>query len=541
MEKIKTTAFLRGTLLLSVSVVITKIIGVAFKVPLSYVLGDVGMGYFNTAYAIYGFFYILCTAGVPKSITLILTGHGAICTDESERFFVLKKALKLFCIIGLFVTLINIICAPVLARFIGNNKALPSILAIAPSILFVSLSGVLRGYLNSYEHLSEIAISQLLEGIIKLGSGLLLAYIGVGNSAPKHIISALAIMGITLGSVATFVYLVIVAFIKNKDENIRQKRQINLCGIRKNILKNALPIALCASLLNLSSILDLSMIIKRLVVSGESEIYANSLYGNYTTLAVPMFTMVVSVLSPVATSFMARLSTLAVKGDMRKFELQLRNLVVITLLVSVPASLAFFLYSFDLLDVLFSVNSSAVGADMLICLSLGMCSLTLLTVMNTALEAQGRIKITVASLLLGALTKIATSYLLIGKSGIGILGAPIGTVVSYTLSLAISLCALELSGVKTCALRTCFVVYVVGLISFLPPYKMIYSVGKIAGSSFFSMLFSLAISGVIYIFLLSVAYVFLRRERCLICTKKRTSAYKNGRFFGKCNEKERNY
>ena len=540
MEKSKNTAFLKGTLLLSVSVVITKIIGVAFKVPLSYILGDVGMGYFNTAYTIYGFFYILCTAGVPKSITLVLTGHGGVCNDEDDRHFVLKSALKLFFIIGAFVTLINIICAPTLARFIGNKDAVMSIISIAPSILFVSMSGAFRGYLGSYERLSEIAISQLFEGVIKLTVGLTLAYIGVRISAPVYVISALAISGITVGSAISFLYLIFTSLFKKTSENTRQKYKINSKDIRKSILKNALPIALCASLLNLSTMLDLTMIIKRLVASGESEIYANSLYGNYTTLAIPMFTLVISVLSPVATSFMPRLSTLAVRGDTREFGTQLRGLTLVTLLVSVPASLSFFLYSFDLLDVLFAVNSSAVGADMLISLSLGVCSLTLLTVMNTALESQGKVGVTVFSLLAGAATKFTVSYLLIGRSGFGILGAPIGTVISYTVSLIISLTALEISGVKTRSLAMCALNYLIGLAAFLPPYRMIYCSGFFT-SSFFAMLISLALSGVLYIALIISCYLIFFRGKCLICTKKHTGGYKNGRFFEKCDEKGCNY
>ena len=541
MQKSKSTAFFKGTLLLSLSVVITKIIGVAFKVPLSYVLGDVGMGYFNTAYAIYGFFYILCTAGVPKSITLVLTGHGGICTSDTDRSYTVKRALVLFAFIGGFATLINLICAPALVRFIGNNSALFSILAIAPAILFVSMSGVLRGYLGSSERLGIIAVSQLIEGVVKLTVGLALAYLGVKISAPKTAVSALAISGITIGSATSFVYLLIASFCKNTSDNDGQKCNIARRVIRRNVLKNALPIALCASLLNLSSVLDLTMIIKRLVYSGESELYANSLYGNYTTLALPMFTLVASVLSPVATSYMPRLSRLSVKGERREFELQLKNLLAVTLLISVPASLAFFLYSFDLLDVLFSVNSSAVGADMLICLSVGTCSLTLLTVMNTALESQGRVKITVASLLLGAATKFIASYLLIGRSGIGILGAPIGTVISYTLSLAVSLCALELSGIRTRALRMSAVICLAGLVAFLPPYKLVYSRGAVMGSSFLSMAVSLCLSGVFYLLLLGAVFVISRRGECLICTKKQGDRYKNGRFFGKCDEKGSTY
>lgn len=523
MAREKSIAFLKGTITLSISVIVTKILGVAFKVPLSYVLGDEGMGYFNTAYAIYGFFYILCTAGVPKSLALVLAKHRNGKEESEEDILILKSALLLFAKIGAFSTLINITCAPALARFVGNRNAALSILAIAPSIFFVALSGVLRGYLNSAEKLTPIAVSQLIEGGVKLILGLVFAFIGVKISASNSIISALAISGISIGSFVSFLYMIFVAFYKNSGFNTEQNCKINRREVNMQILKNALPIALCSSLLNLTSTIDLTVIIKRLVHNGMSESYANAIYGNYTTLAVPMFTLVISVLSPLATSYMPRLTNIAVKGDKQSFSKELNRLLMITIIISVPASLSFYFYSFDLLDVLFSVQSSAIGADMLICLSLGLSILATLTVVNTALESHGKIVITVFSLLLGAFTKFTVSYALIGKGGLGILGAPLGTVVSYLASLFVSLFALEIFGIKIYAVLKNIAIFIIGIISFYPPYKLIYSIG-VSGSSFASMLIALSISVIIYTLLLGCIYFCKRAVSMFNMHKKEYSA-----------------
>ena len=510
MSKERNLAFVKGTVSLSISVIITKMLGVAFKIPLSYVLGDEGMGYFNTAYAIYGFFYILCTAGVPKSLTLISSRCNAESGNKNDRF-ILKCGLSLFGKIGSIATLLNILCAPAIVRFIGNKSAVLSIIAIAPSILFVSLSGVLRGYLNSSERLTPIAISQLLEAIAKLVFGLFFALIGVRRSASISVISALAISGITVGSIMSFLYMLVVSFFKNINNNTKQNCQYTHKYVKRQILKNALPIALSSSLLNLSSTIDLTVIIKRLVSNGMSEVHANSIYGNYTTLAVPMFTLVVSVLTPLATSYMPRLSSDAMKGNNRRFREELDKLLVVTLIISVPASLAFYFYSFELLDILFSVQSSAIGADMLVCLSFGLCLLTSLTVINTALESQGKIIVTVLSLLLGAVTKFFVSYLLVGSEEFGILGAPIGTVFSYAVSFMVALFALELSGIKLRVLRKIIVFYATGIISFYPFYKLIYVAG-VGKNSLVSMALSATLSCVSYIALLLSAY--------FVCTSK---------------------
>lgn len=513
MRKTRNNDFLKGTVSLSVSVILTKLLGVGFKVPLSYVLGDAGMGYFNTAYAIYGFFYILCTAGVPKSIMLVLSGYHADNGDDVSDEYVVKCGLRLFFKIGLFSSLLNIICAPVFARFVGNTNAALSILAVAPSILFVSLSGVLRGYLNSRERLTVIAASQVIEGVVKLLLGLAFSMIGVKIGAAISTIAALGILGITSGSFISFIFLYIRSKNPNKENNRRQKSLLNSKTISKSILKNSLPIALSASLLNLSSTLDLAIIIKGLVASGMSEDYANSIYGNYTTLAVPMFTLIISVLTPLATSYMPRLSESYARGDKEKYSESLKQLFIITVLISVPASLGMYFYSFDLLDVLFSVQSSALGAEMLIWLSLGICFLAVLTVINTALEAKGKIFATVVSLLIGAAVKVAVTYALI-RTSYGVNAAPIGSVVSYFISLVISLFALEMTDTRINALLRLGALYSVGIVSFYIPYEFIYRTNMFS-SSFLSMLLSGGISVTLYLIFLILAYALFLRKKCV--------------------------
>ena len=273
-----------------------------------------------------------------------------------------------------------------------------------------------------------------------------------------------------------------------------------------------MPIALSSSLLNLSSTLDIALIIRRLVESGMNETQANAVYGNYTTLAVPMFNLVISVLSPIATSYMTRLSFMNIKGDERGFILSLNRLLSITLIIATPASFAFFFYGFELLDILFSVQSSALGADMLICLSVGLCFLSALTVVNTALESKGKIYSAVISLLLGSVVKAVASYALISNDKLGILGAPIGTVLSYAFSLVVSLVFLEISGVKIFAIAKMLLLALAGFIAFYLPYYMVYST-SLLGSPFNSMIFSIGISVFAYFSLLALGYfLFIRRS-----------------------------
>ena len=522
MQVLKKQALLKGTLSLSLAVIITKILGVAFKVPLSYILGDGGMGYFNTAYAIYGFFYVLCTAGVPKALTLILLKYRNADGENNDQK-ILSYTMRLFAKIGALATLLCITCAYALARMTKSTGAFLSIIFVAPAILFVSLGGVLRGYFNSREKFGAIAISQLIEGIVKLLLGLVFACIGARINASISMISALAILGITLGSVLSFIYMYILIYMKNTAQNDRQNCVFDYKIIRCEMLKNALPITVGSSLLNFSAMLDVVIITRRLTDIGMSGEIANALYGNYTTLAIPMFNLVISVLTPVATSYMPRLASNEVLADKKRFSSLLNNLLFITLFIATPAMLAFFFYSFDLLDVLFSVQSSAVGANMLIFLSLGISFLSALTVINTALESQGRMMATFVSLLIGCIVKIVSGYSLIGNRSIGIIGAPLSAVISYFISLAISISFLKKSGVRILAFAQISVFSLIGLISFYPSYTLIYA-RNIMGNSLMSMILSIGVSMVMYILILCIIAKLFKEDNILKIYKKSVGA-----------------
>ena len=92
-----------GVFVLTVSNLIVKCIGLFFKIPISYILTDEGMGYFNAAYTIYTWLYMLSTAGVPVAISILVSkalAQGDMEKAESQRktatrFFSLSQEQKI--------------------------------------------------------------------------------------------------------------------------------------------------------------------------------------------------------------------------------------------------------------------------------------------------------------------------------------------------------------------------------------------------------------------------------------------------------------
>ena len=74
----KTQTFLKGSFILFFSALITKALGALFKIPLTMLLGGVGMGYFGCAYGLFLPIYALSITGLSTAVaSLVAKEHGA--------------------------------------------------------------------------------------------------------------------------------------------------------------------------------------------------------------------------------------------------------------------------------------------------------------------------------------------------------------------------------------------------------------------------------------------------------------------------------
>ena len=427
---------IKGAASLSIAAFFVKVLGLAYKIPLAHILGDDGMGYFNTAYTVYTFFFLICTAGVPKAIT-ILVSEDSTNINESPGTLI-KAARHTFIIIGLALAIIFTVTAFPIARFVGNRRAAFSMIAIAPAIPFIAGAAVYRGYLSGRMRFGAVAVSQFIEAAIKLIMGLALSGIAIRIKLPSEQVAAAAILGITLGSVITFVQLRISSKTSIKAKNVGQRSLLSKSLLRR-IFEISFPITLSSAVISLVNIIDLTVIIRGLKQTGYTENLSTILYGNYTTLAVPMFNFALSVTSSICISALPMLTQFALKKEGKQFENSLACASKLTAFFALPATVLFGLFSREILTILFDYGSVAVGSSMLTLLAPSVTMVALLTLINTVLEAKGGYVVPLLSMSVGGVAKIFASVILVGKPEVGLLGAPIGTLISYFVSITCSL------------------------------------------------------------------------------------------------------
>ena len=504
---------LNGALSLTLSAIILKVLGLIYKIPLSALLGDEGMGYFNSAYTIFSLFYLLCTAGVPKAITMLTAESIAKGSGKLERKIV-SVSIIAFLFISTLSTIALTLFSGQLAEFIGSANSRATIIAIAPSIIPVALSGVIRGRLTARLKLGAVAVSQILDGVGKLAFGLILAIYAskLGFSAP--IISAFTILGVSIGALFSLLFLCIASKTLKRDDKKEQNIIIpNNRNILKRVLSISFPITLASCVMSLGGLIDLSMTMRQLVAIGYTEEQATAYYGNYTTLAVPMYNLAISLISPISIALLPIIAGHYIKGEYSKFNSCIRTAISSSAFICAPLVIGIFAYSEEILKLLFRGSDISVGAPLLCLLIPSASIMSLLLIVNSVLEAKGRYSVPLISMLVGSVFKIIFGYYFISNESFGIAGAPIGTLISYVISLSISLIALGRDKNINMPIFSCSIIpYLNAFISIISSRGILHSCLKDVNESI-SLIICICISAVIYFIMSFISGVFSRLKK----------------------------
>ena len=418
--------FISGVFILSLSTLIVKVIGLAFKIPMLSLLGMEGMGYFNSAYEIYALLCVVSTAGLPVALSILISSARAI-DDNFKISKIYSAAQRMFFALGAIGTVGMIVFAKPLSAWIGNDGAYFCILAIAPALLFICLASAIRGYCQGFEDMKPTAISQLIEAISKLALGVSFAFIGIKKGCSVPVIAALGVLGITVGTVLSFCYLYIARRahkVKNSDGG-----QKGVGGFYLELVKIAFPITLGSAIISLTRIIDMAFIMRRLQDIGVSQFAANEIYGAYTTLALPVFGLIPSLITPISMALIPELTVFIKKENLFGQIQTVEKAIKLTSLLALPASIAVTVFSRQILSLLFAGQNEAIeiAAPLLSLLGASIFFSCLITTTNAILQSYRCIGLPIFSMATGVAVKAFSSYFLLGTDWIGEYGAPIGS------------------------------------------------------------------------------------------------------------------
>ncbi|MBP3292841.1 MAG: polysaccharide biosynthesis protein [Clostridia bacterium] len=430
-----------GVMLLTVSNLLVKITGLLFKIPMNYIVGDTGMGYFNSAYSIYTLFYMLSTSGLPVALAVMVSEKRAAGNITAAKT-VYRTALALFAVGGLGGCLLMLFASGGLAELIRSDKSALSVAVAAPTMLFICISSALRGYFQGCGNMVPTAVSQLIEAIGKLLIGIAAAVYAIRMNYTVPVVAAYAVSGLTLGSLAGMVYLIAVKWMRGDrdllpDDLIITREPVPYRDILRRFGKIALPITVSASVMSLTNTIDTALIQRILQGTGMAAEEAATLFGNYTSLAVPMFNLPPVFVYPIAYSIVPSIAAALSSGQRTDAEQSINTALRAAVLIGMPCALGLTVLADPILCLFYKPESAHLASPLLTLLAPSSFFVCVLAVTNAILQSCGEERKPVISMLCGAAVKCTSSVILLQT--IGIAGAPVSTFLCYLTVTVINL------------------------------------------------------------------------------------------------------
>ena len=430
--------FAAGVAALTLSSFITKGLGLVFKIMMNRLMGDTAMGYYNAAYSIFTFFYMLSTAGIPVALS-ILVARAQAEEGAAQRKRVFCTALCLLFAIGTIGTVILARFAGSLAEMIGAPPAAWSIAVIAPTLFFICVSSALRGYFQGLSYMLPTAVSQLVEAAGKVGIGIACGVYAISRGFSPAITAAYAVSGLTIGTAFGMLCLVITGCIHKEAPTPDRAPPQSYRRILAAFAAIAVPVTISSSVMSLTNMIDTALIQRLLQSAGMTQEAATAAYGNYTSLAVPLFNLPPVLVYPIAYAIVPHITGYKAAGEDEKLRESVLAALKIAVWIGLPCALGLSVLSEPILTLLYRADSAHSAAPLLTVLAPSSFLVCLLAVTNSVLQATGKAYLPVIAMAAGAGVKIAASLTLIPR--LGIIASPIGTFFCYAVVTVISLCA----------------------------------------------------------------------------------------------------
>ncbi len=418
--------FLKGAAWIAAGGFIAKIIGAAYRIPLTNIIGGHGLGLYQLVYPVYCMLLTVSATGIPSSIAKLTAER--IAKGESDRA-VFKTALKLFLWIGIGGTALMAAVSPLLSRLQGTQEILWGYFALAPAVFLVSAISVFRGWFQGRNNMFPTAISEICEQIIKVAFGLLFAYLYRGNIQKAVVFLLLSV------SISELVTLLLMIFFFKRVPAPEEKENEGGRVATKSILRLSLPVTFSSILLPLSGLLD-SMLVPYLLGVYEGD--AVALYGLFAGGATTVVNLPVSICYGVAAASVPAVA----KADAAHRKKKIIFSLGITVLVALPSALALYFLASPAVKIIFrSLTEGELSTLVKLVKMLSLSALTLSCVqtLSACLTAQGKPQYAALSMLIAITVKTGVYALLLRKPEISVFGMAHATNLCYLVAFFLNL------------------------------------------------------------------------------------------------------
>lgn len=526
----KKTTFMGNVLIILSSQIVIKLLGVVYNLFTTNTpgFGNEGSGYNSAGHHIYTLLLAISSVGIPNAISKMTSAKNAV-GDYKGAHRIYKSALILFSIIGIVASSMLFFGSEIIAEtIIYRSNAKYVLMALAPSIFFVCVSSVIRGYFVGMQNMQATSRSQILEQIFKCVFTIGIVYfMSVHTFFPddKDLNAAMMAAGAnfaaTISAVLSTIYIVIFYLKRRREiyEKINsstvESKSAPLFKMFRSILLISIPISLSSIIAAINRIVDTATITRGIEVAFATMIPA---HGSVLAIFNPtteqlgeeairlagvlaksdtLINLPTSLNIAFATVLVPSISAALARGEKKEASRFVSYSLLISLLIIMPCAVGYIALGQPIYQMLYPNVPD--GYQLLQLSALSLVFIALNQTISGSLQGIGKIYVPATGLLLGCIAKFVLNTILIRQPSINIYGAPIGSIICQIISFGY--CFMMLS--KSVSLKLSFKKYILkpllcSVIMGISAYFSHKAILYITGINIVSVILSIIIAAIVY-------------------------------------------
>ena len=395
--------------ILAAAGIISRIIGLLYRGPLQSVIGNLGLGYYQSAYNYYTIILLISSYSIPSAIS------KAIAQKLGEKEY--RNAHRLFHGAMIYVLMVGGIASLFLffgAGLFVSGAAVTVLRTFAPTIFVYGILGVLRGYFQAHKSMAQTSVSQILEqianAVVSVGAAYLLIQMFMGtmevpaDQAGQVMRATYGAVGSALGTgVGVLVALLFMAgvyalnrgMILRRVQRDRHEHVDSYGQIFKTITLVVTPFILSTAVYNLSSTVNNSIYTKwypSLRNLDTVSIYEK--YGIFSGQSLTMSNIPIAFASAMASAMIPSVAQLMAARDVKGAREKIGLAVKTTMVISIPCAVGLFVLAKPVISLLFTNKTAEelnLAAALLMTLSLSVIFYALSTLNSSILQGLGKV------------------------------------------------------------------------------------------------------------------------------------------------------
>ena len=408
--------------ILAIAGVISRIIGLLYRSPLTAIIGDEGNGYYSTAYNFYGIVLLISSYSIPSAISKILSGKIAV-KEYRNAHKIFRSALIYVAIVGFLGALLLFFGAD----FLVVGRSATVLRFFAPTIFIFGFLGVLRGYFQAHRTMVPTSISQLIEQVFNAivsitGAVILTGMVGGDDPSKRAVYGAIgSALGTGSGVLVALIFMFLVYRFNSSNIHRRIENDTHEdMGYRaafKLILMVVTPFILSTFIYNVSTTLNSTLFTRILInIKGMEDSAVAYQYGIFSSKAMVITNLPIALASAAAAAMIPEISATLAKDGLEAAANTVSRVTRVILMISIPCSVGLFALAKPVMMILFPQKASLDEASLLLMfLAITVIFYSLSTVTNAVLQGIGKIYVPVINafvslLIQGAILAVLLLY-----------------------------------------------------------------------------------------------------------------------------------